>query len=317
MRRKPLSASWGNGLPRLESWPTSPPSMTFCFRLTPSTNTLMAVASVAPELNTFLSGSGDWWTPGASAVKLMKLRLLCGRLSIWSRLTFTATSDVALSTRWPFTTTVSPCASVPMSSFTLSDWPTWTVTTWNTSLPSAFAVRRYSPGSRPVRMCVPSLRAEARVTSPLLVLVAVTAAPEAEAEARAAGARATAAGEAEATGAVPPAGAAASAAGAGAAGASAAGARPPGASAARGGGGGGVRGRGRRRRSFRGRGRRRRSFRGRGGRGRRLRDAGQLHHDGGGAVLRQGRRRRDERARRQQLARQERSLHSPHLGLIG
>ena len=37
--------------------------MTFCFRLTPSTNTLMAVASVAPELNTFLNGSADWCTP--------------------------------------------------------------------------------------------------------------------------------------------------------------------------------------------------------------------------------------------------------------
>jgi len=72
-------------------------------------------------------------------------------------------------------------------------------------------------------------------------------------------------------------------------------------------GGGGVRGRGPR------------SFRGRGRRVRRLRDAGQLHHDGGGCGSAPGPGAAATRRRTPASSwpRQERSLHSPHLGLSG
>ena len=73
------TAFCGNGLPRLESWPTTPPSMTSFLKLTPSMNTLTFCDGSAPAENSLRNSLSDTRTPGASAAKLRKLRLFCGR----------------------------------------------------------------------------------------------------------------------------------------------------------------------------------------------------------------------------------------------
>ena len=73
------TAFCGNGLPRLASWPTTPPRMTSFLKLTPSMKTLMFCEGSAPAVTSLRSSLSDTRSPGASAAKFRKLRLFCGR----------------------------------------------------------------------------------------------------------------------------------------------------------------------------------------------------------------------------------------------
>src|SRR5438094_117618 len=98
MTRYSWTALRGKGLPRLASWPEMPPAVMSFLRLVPSTKRLTEFAG-APFALIVLNcvvfvRSSVTVTPGASAARSRKLRVVVGSFSICAVVTFVATSDV-------------------------------------------------------------------------------------------------------------------------------------------------------------------------------------------------------------------------------
>src|SRR5882724_1703445 len=152
MTRNSCTAFCGNGLPRLESWPTAPPCSMSFLKLTPSMKTLVCSDGWASAAIVFRSGSLDSRTPGARAAKFRKLRLSWGRFSICCVVTLVAASEVLVSTSCvPVTVIDSETAAAWESEKSRSTFcPTRTRARWAVgSNPVEVTVRVYSPGVRP------------------------------------------------------------------------------------------------------------------------------------------------------------------------
>jgi hypothetical protein len=98
------TAFCGNGEPRLASCPTTPPRIRSFLKLTPSMKTLVCDEGSAPEVTSLRNSLSATRTPGASAAKLRKLRLFCGRYCSCSCVTLVATSLVRMSLNRSLTT---------------------------------------------------------------------------------------------------------------------------------------------------------------------------------------------------------------------